>query len=596
MATGICYTWSGPKKRYEDKVSISLEKGNYDLPTIKNDVLSVANENHYSFEVSSHYKLHSKGNYRGDMPLVFVTYYPDSGKTPCYFNFDYNTHTLTIYLYLLTPNSSGGRVFKYINYSLNGSSESHIRRNELDDFSKKTLNMTYKDEITFYYNDYKSRNNIANKLYNNYLVNSLGLKTESLLTYYNTDSSITDDMFVLYHKLNGVTYTNGWGDKNITINNITEDSIAYLYVVPKYIYVHPVHGGFSNNALSSNIKDATNFIWEDTENSGRDGYAQFKMSCSGRSHNTGGNYDNGPWGAPKNDGGNRTDFNKVYYPIGCVRYSENNRNKEDYYNYHLGVKLTTSLYEYKPNKSNNDLGTVCRNVYLDPNNAKYFTYNGLCDNKLETLNNSPYPSNSYYGDTTNFIPRYIEPYNTYIGTSDNNLRGNLGVTYAKQFPQNNTYIALDRITPDNSNKEPATTMPPQFWVSPKINYWGEFVKAQKDKFGINYFAPPMILQGLICGGSGNHRNHESLGLFSAISLRGKNKNPNKLVFHAESYATYYDDNVRYNGTQTVNQPFNSYIITGRIKTGGQSSSEGPIWQKFRFNIINNIDKWIEEYG
>ena len=103
MATGICYTQSGNVKRYEDGVSISLVKGTHDIPTIKNDILSVANENHYSFEVSTYYKLHSKGNYKGDMPLVFVTYYPSSNNNPCYFNFDYNNHTVKIILYYLWP-------------------------------------------------------------------------------------------------------------------------------------------------------------------------------------------------------------------------------------------------------------------------------------------------------------------------------------------------------------------------------------------------------------------------------------------------------------------------------------------------------------
>ena len=103
MATGICYTQSGDKKKYEDGVSIRLIKGIHDLPTIKNDVLSVANENHYSFEVSSSYKLHSKGNYRGDMPLIFVTYYPSSGKSPCYFNFTYNYIDIEILLEFVWP-------------------------------------------------------------------------------------------------------------------------------------------------------------------------------------------------------------------------------------------------------------------------------------------------------------------------------------------------------------------------------------------------------------------------------------------------------------------------------------------------------------
>ena len=169
------------------------------------------------------------------------------------------------------------------------------------------------------------------------------------------------------------------------------------------------------------------------------------------------------------------------------------------------------------------------------------------------------------------------------------------MTYAKQFPQNNTYIALDRTSPNNSAREAATTMPPQFWMNPKINAWGEFVKAKKDKFGLNYAVPPMILQGLICGGSGGDRNHEALGLFSAISLKGKNKNPNKLMFHADVYNTYFDAKIG-DSTGTINQPYNSYIMTGRIKNGVRSATESPIWQKFRFDVWNNIDEWIEEYG
>lgn len=103
MASGICYTQSGTEKRYEDKVSISLVKGTHNLPTIKNYVLSVANENHYSFEVSSNYIYSSKGDKVDNMPLIFVTYYPSSGKNPCYFNFNYKGHTVEIILYYLWP-------------------------------------------------------------------------------------------------------------------------------------------------------------------------------------------------------------------------------------------------------------------------------------------------------------------------------------------------------------------------------------------------------------------------------------------------------------------------------------------------------------
>ena len=580
MATGVCYTQSGNVRRYEDGVTISLVKGIHDLPTLSTTTTNIRK---YEFDVSSSYNFVQKGVYRGDMPLVFVTYYPSYGKNPCYFNFNYNTHKLTIFLYLLTPDSPGCNVFNKIKYNINNES----KLVDLDNDSKITLNVTDKDNIVFDYTNYKGRYDISQfvKTDSGIAIN-YGLTNDAKLNYYNTNYDVTDDMFTLYHKLNGTKYTTvSAHHHNISISNITEDSIAYMYVVPRYIYVHPVHAGFSPRMDS----DATDYVWNDTEDSINDRYTQYKMSCSGRKSNTGGDYERGPWGAPAGDGGNRTDFLGVYDPVGVVRHSDNNREKEKWYNYHLGVKLTTSLYEYEPSI----LYTVYRSIYKRSSNSMYF-YNGVCDDYLKTLNNSPKPTSNYWGDSI-IINRYIEPYNSCIPYNDGK-RGNYEtVTYAKQFPQNNTYIALDRTSPDNSAREAATTMPPQFWMNPKINAWGEFVKAKKDKFGLNYVAPPMILQGLICGGSGGDRNHEALGLFSAISLKGKNKNPNKLMFHADVYNTYFDAKIG-DSNGTINQPYNSYIMTGRIKNGGRSATESPIWQKFRFDVWNNIDEWIEEYG
>ena len=581
MATGVCYTQSGNVRRYEDGVTISLVKGIHDLPTLSTTTTNIRK---YEFDVSSSYNFVQKGVYRGDMPLVFVTYYPSYGKNPCYFNFNYNTHKLTIFLYLLTPNSSGSNVFNKIKYNINNES----KLVDLDNYGKITLNVTDKDNIIFDYTNYKGRYDISQFVRTgSNIAENYGLINGAKLNYYNTNYDVTNDMFTLYHKLNGTKYTTvSAHHHNISISNITEDSIAYMYVVPRYIYVHPVHAGFSPKMDS----DATDYVWNDTEDSIIDRFTQFKMSCSGRKSNTGGDYGKGPWGAPAGDGGNRTDFLGVYDPVGVVRHSDNNGEKEKWYNYHLGVKLTTSLYEYSPL----GLDTVYRSIYTRSSNSMYFTYNGVCDNYLKTLNNSPKPTSNYWGDSI-IINRYIEPYNSCI-PYNNGKRGNYEtVTYAQQFPQNNTYIALDRTSPDNSAREAATTMPPQFWMNPKINAWGEFVKAKKDKFGLNYVVPPMILQGLICGGSGGDRDHEALGLFSAISLKGKNKNPNKLMFHADVYNTYFDAKIG-DSNGTINQPYNSYIMTGRIKNGGRSSTESPIWQKFRFDVWNNIDEWIEEYG
>ena len=580
MATGVCYTQSGNVRRYEDGVTISLVKGIHDLPTLSTTTTNIRK---YEFDVSSSYNFVQKGVYRGDMPLVFVTYYPSYGKNPCYFNFNYNTHKLTIFLYLLTPNSSGSNVFNKIKYNINNES----KLVDLDNYGKITLNVTDKDNIVFDYTNYKGRYDISQFVRtSSNIATNYGLTNGAKLNYYNTNYDVTNDMFTLYHKLNGTKYTTvSAHHHNISISNITEDSIAYMYVVPRYIYVHPVHAGFSPRMDS----DATDYVWNDTEDSINDRYTQYKMSCSGRKSNTGGDYERGPWGAPAGDGGNRTDFLGVYDPVGVVRHSDNNGEKEKWYNYHLGVKLTTSLYEYSPL----GLDTVYRSIYTRSSNSMYF-YNGVCDDYLKTLNNSPKPTSNYWGDSE-IINRYIEPYNSCIPYNDGK-RGNYEtVTYAKQFPQNNTYIALDRTSPDNSAREAATTMPPQFWMNPKINAWGEFVKAKKDKFGLNYVVPPMILQGLICGGSGGDRNHEALGLFSAISLKGKNKNPNKLMFHADVYNTYFDAKIG-DSNGTINQPYNSYIMTGRIKNGGRRATESPIWQKFRFDVWNNIDEWIEEYG
>ena len=343
MATGICFTQSNTEKRYEDGVSISLVKGTHNLPTIKNDVLSVANENHYSFEVSSSYIYSSKGNKDDSMPLIFVTYYPSFGKNPCYFNFSYNNHKITFFLYLLTPNTVGSNVFNKMKYTINGTDKTV----DLDIYSKFEISVNDGDEIIFHSDNYTSFNNIRDiTRSDNHYVDPYGLSGNhpAQLLYYNSSEDVKNDMFTLYHKLNDVIYADGYYHHNITINNVTEDSIAYMYVVPKYIYVHPWHAGYSKK----NASDSTDNVWDDTENSKNDNYTQYKMSCSGRKSNTGGNYDRGPWGAPAGDGGNRTDFLGVIYPVGVVRHSDNNGAKEKWYNYHLGVKLTTSLYEYEP--------------------------------------------------------------------------------------------------------------------------------------------------------------------------------------------------------------------------------------------------------
>lgn len=146
MATGICYTQSGNVKRYEDRVIISLVKGTHSLPTIKNDVLSVANENHYSFDVSSTYTYSSKGNIDNNMPLIFVTYYPVAPSNPCYFNFNYKGHTVKIILYYLWPNKY--IIFKpfnknyYFNVKINKPNGSYYEET-IKSISDCTLNVVH---------------------------------------------------------------------------------------------------------------------------------------------------------------------------------------------------------------------------------------------------------------------------------------------------------------------------------------------------------------------------------------------------------------------------------------------------------------------
>ena len=135
MATGVCYTQSGNVRRYEDGVSISLVKGIHDLPTLSTTTTNIRK---YEFDVSSSYNFLSKGVYRDDMPLVFVTYYPSYGKNPCYFNFAYNYIDIEILLEFVWPSyvklynkdillSSNGGFIIYIN----GESKTITKKSDL---------------------------------------------------------------------------------------------------------------------------------------------------------------------------------------------------------------------------------------------------------------------------------------------------------------------------------------------------------------------------------------------------------------------------------------------------------------------------------
>ena len=561
MPTGICYTQSGNVKRYESAVSIELVKGSYELPSLKiNDIPYTGAPDgtflyeRYTFDDPLHYTYSSKGAKDDNMPLIFVCYYPSSPSNPVYFNFD-KIPKLTVFVNLLTPNSVGSNLFSKIELKYNDD----IKKVDVNDytyFEYYVNNPT--DDITFYPNLYRYEFNE-----NNYYVLNYGLSKNANLSYYNK-SSLTTHICL---SINNTLYFPNDND-NIIIN-VAKDTTAYLYVVPSYIYVAPIHSG--------KTAYVDNYIWGDPEKPNE----VYKMACSGRSFNTGGNYDN--WWTSGTDDAKRCMFNDIDTPLGCVRYSEDKGEKEKFNKWYMGVKLSTSLYEYSQYKQ------VTRDLYTYYR-YKYVAYSNVANSLLATTNHSPKPFISYYGDATSDFQRYIEPYYSYISDNQN---GNLYPTWAKAFPQNNTYIALDRNDGTHDSREPTTTMPPQYWVRKKQKYWMNFV-------GITNYSdvPDMILQGLICGGSGNWRNNTALGLYSAISLKGKVKNPDKLMFKAQKYSSVYFNWESRNESGRIlrDQPGNSYIITGRLKSGGSSSTEAAIWEKYRFDVWSNVSKWVDEYG
>lgn len=237
MATGICYTQSGTEKRYEDKVSISLVKGTHDIPTIKNDVLSVANENHYSFDVSSSYKLHSKSPYPEDnAPLIFVTYYPSSGKNPRYFNFAYNYIDIEILLEFVWPSyvklydknislSSNGGFIIYIN----GESKTITKKSDLKFKIVKGSSITIG---TSWINNLKLRMYMAN---NSYDVSNNTNYSQGV--YNDTEKIILSDTYY---------------------SNITESTTIHIMFTNRVIYMIPLYDTNSDYNFWLNTRDARN--------------------------------------------------------------------------------------------------------------------------------------------------------------------------------------------------------------------------------------------------------------------------------------------------------------------------------------------------
>lgn len=153
-ATGVCYTMSGSEKRYEDKISIEIVKGTTTLPTIKNNV--VANENHYSFDADENCVYKSKGEKDETLPLIFVTYYPNKGQNPVYFNYNqYCTVRIKVNLVMPRTNDKYKYGFDYPNqvkiyytyYDENNNQKNGVI--SLSDCYKTGIKILYGSSISF---------------------------------------------------------------------------------------------------------------------------------------------------------------------------------------------------------------------------------------------------------------------------------------------------------------------------------------------------------------------------------------------------------------------------------------------------------------
>ena len=155
------------------------------------------------------------------MPLVFVTYYPSSGKTPCYFNFDYNYIDIEILLEFVWPSyvklydkdislSSNGGFIIYIN----GESKTITKKSDLKFKIVKGSSITIG---TSWIKNLKLRMYMANNSYevSNYTNNSQDV-------YNDTEKIILSD----------TNYT-----------NITESTTIHIRFTNKVIYMYIFVGG-----------------------------------------------------------------------------------------------------------------------------------------------------------------------------------------------------------------------------------------------------------------------------------------------------------------------------------------------------------------
>lgn len=233
MATGVCYTQSGNVRRYEDGVTISLVKGIHDLPTLSTTTTNIGK---YEFDVSSSYNFVQKGVYRGDMPLVFVTYYPSYGKNPCYFNFAYNYIDIEILLEFVWPSyvklynkdillSSNGGFIIYIN----GESKTITKKSDLKFKIVKGSSITIG---TSWIKNLKLKMYMAN---NSYEVSNYTNNAQEV--YNDTEKIILSD----------TNYT-----------NITESTTIHIKFTNKVIYMIPLYDTNSDYNGWLNTEDTHN--------------------------------------------------------------------------------------------------------------------------------------------------------------------------------------------------------------------------------------------------------------------------------------------------------------------------------------------------
>ena len=125
------YEWSGSSKvpwcvlikepdRYNDKINeqyngVITYKINNEGTTNEYCEYDVdTNTNHFP-----RYSYSSKGAKDDNMPLIFVTYYPSSGKNPCYFNFKIKGKMYNIYCRVKYLNNDTGNSTSYDDYDQN---------------------------------------------------------------------------------------------------------------------------------------------------------------------------------------------------------------------------------------------------------------------------------------------------------------------------------------------------------------------------------------------------------------------------------------------------------------------------------------------